>query len=263
MYRMTRIRFRPFKNAQIRWFIRRYGVDMGDAVAPDPASYPDFNHFFTRALKPQARPIPADPDFIVSPADGMLSSFGSIRAGTLFQAKGQSYTLDALLAGDHRLSSAFKDGSYATIYLAPRDYHRVHCPADGHLTRAIYVPGEFFSVNPKTVAQVPAIFARNERVIFDIETNFGPMAVIMVGAVCVSSVSTQWDGEITGSRGGPSVRDYHPTPALVRGDELARFNMGSTVVAIFPPDTFTWEVEEPAPYRCNEALARRRPSRTT
>ncbi len=256
MHRMTRVRFPPFKNAQIRWFIRHYGVDMSECENPEPETYRDFNHFFTRTLQPHARPAPSDPRMVVSPADGELSTLGEIHAGTLLQAKGQTYTLEALLAGDRHLVTALQGGSYATIYLAPHNYHRVHSPLDGNLKRTIFVPGDLFSVNPRTVARVPGIFARNERVIFELDTACGAVALIMVGAICVSSVSTEWDGELTGPGNTATTHTYSHRPTLARGDELARFNMGSTVVMLFPPGAVTWERESLGSCRCNEALAR-------
>lgn len=256
MHRLTRIRIAPIKNAQIRWFIKRYQVDMQDANESRPEKYADFNHFFTRSLKPNARPLSTELEALVSPADGLLSIAGTIDNGTLLQAKGQTYNLDTLVAKDERLRALFDGGSYANIYLAPGDYHRVHSPAAATLIRTIYVPGQLWSVKPRTVAKVPSIFARNERIIFELSTARGPIVMIMVGAVFVSSISTMWDDPLPKPKRQPIVNSYETPPVLHKGQEIARFNMGSTVIMLLPSRTIDWVARERHQIRCNETLAR-------
>ena len=221
----------------IRRFVAKYQVNMGEALNPDIASYATFNEFFTRGLKPGARPL-ADAD-LVSPVDGAISQFGAIEHDQIFQAKGHSYSTTALVGGDAELASHYQDGHFATIYLSPRDYHRIHMPVDGRLTRMVYVPGELFSVNPVTARGVPGLFARNERVVCVFETARGPFVQVLVGATIVGSMATVWHGVVNPPR-GKVVRswDYpnEPTSAirLKQGDEMGRFLLGSTVVLLFP-----------------------------
>lgn len=248
MFRLARIRVRPWKSWQIRWFARHYGVDMSQAAEPDLSAYPDFNSFFTRALRHDARPLPADdPDALVSPADGQLVAFGQVDGDRLLQAKGRHFSLRALLGGDDRWSETFRGGSFATVYLSPRDYHRVHMPLSGRLTQMSYVPGRLFSVNASTARLVRNLFARNERVIAFFETGFGPMAVVLVGAIFVGSIETVWAGRISPPHGG-EARSWHfpadagqPSPRLETGAELGRFNMGSTVIVLLPAGTVSWD----------------------
>lgn len=229
----------------IRWFIGRYGVNMAEAANPDPASYQSFNEFFTRPLKAGARPF-ADADFLC-PVDGAISQFGAIERDQIFQAKGHSYSTTALLGGDRELAAQFENGSFATLYLSPRDYHRIHMPCAGKLTRMIHVPGELFSVNPTTARGVPGLFARNERVVCVFDSAFGPFALVLVGATIVGSMATVWHGVINPPRPGV-VREWRydgeTSINLEKGQEMGRFLLGSTVVMTFPKNTLqfnpTW-----------------------
>ena len=228
----------------IRWFVGRYNVNMAEAANPDIASYKSFNEFFTRPLKEGARPQ-ADADFI-SPVDGAISQFGPIERDQIFQAKGHSYSTTALVGGDRKLAEQFENGSFATLYLSPRDYHRIHMPCDGKLTRMIYVPGELFSVNPTTARGVPGLFARNERVVCVFESEFGPFVLTLVGATIVGSMATVWHGMINPPRPGV-VREWRydgeQAVTLKKGDEMGRFLLGSTVVMLFPKDSLTFNPE--------------------
>lgn len=218
----------------IRWFVGRYGVNMTEAANPDIASYPSFNEFFTRPLKPGARPL-ADADYIC-PVDGAISQFGRIERDQIFQAKGHSYSTHALVGGDRDLAIQFQDGEFATLYLSPRDYHRIHMPCDGRLTRMIYIPGDLFSVNPTTARGVPGLFARNERVVCVFENDAGPFVLTLVGATIVGSMATVWHGQVNPPRPGTIKEwDYpHGEVVLKKGDEMGRFLLGSTVVMLFP-----------------------------
>ena len=218
----------------IRWFVGRYGVNMAEAANPDIASYPSFNEFFTRPLKPGARPL-ADADYIC-PVDGAISQFGRIERDQIFQAKGHSYSTHALVGGDRDLAIQFQDGEFATLYLSPRDYHRIHMPCDGRLTRMIYIPGELFSVNPTTARGVPGLFARNERVVCVFENDAGPFVLTLVGATIVGSMATVWHGQVNPPRPG-TIKEWDYAPGevvLKKGDEMGRFLLGSTVVMLFP-----------------------------
>ena len=236
--RATRIETPAIKNALIGAFVRGFNPDMSDAVVTDPLAYASFNAFFTRALRDDARPVAAGDEALASPVDGTVSEAGAIAANRLLQAKGQHYTLDALLSGAAATwAPAFRDGMFATIYLAPYNYHRIHMPADGHLVEAWYVPGRLFSVNAATAAAVPGLFARNERVVLIFEGRCGPFAVILVGALFVGSMTTVWHGDVTPRRPRrpallPATALRAP-PGLARGAELGRFNMGSTVILLF------------------------------
>ena len=217
----------------IRRFIRKFNVNMTEALNPDPTSYATFNDFFTRALKPGARPIAAAP--YVCPVDGAISQFGAIERDQIFQAKGHHYSTTALVGGDAALAAQFQDGSFATLYLSPRDYHRIHMPCDGVLKRMIYVPGDLFSVNPTTARGVPGLFARNERVVCVFDSSHGPWVMTLVGATIVGSMATPWHGVVNPPRTG-SVREwrYDDQPiALKQGEEMGRFLLGSTVVMLF------------------------------
>ena len=245
MYRLTRVEWRPYKDKVIRQIIQWYRVDMDEALESDPTQYRSFNDFFTRALRPDARPQEEAADAIAGPADGALSQIGHIQDGYLFQAKGHDYSLLQLLGGDREWSRRFEEGAFATIYLSPRDYHRVHMPYGGTLKKMLHVPGRLFSVNDTTTRMVPGLFARNERVISLFETDIGPMAVILVGAIFVSSIETVWAGTITPvSR---QVRHWRYPPdqpaqpiVLEKGEEMGRFNMGSTVILLFGRDALAW-----------------------
>ena len=226
----------------IRWFVGKYGVDMAEAAEPDIAAYTSFNDFFTRALKPGARPL-AQAD-LVCPVDGAISQFGRIEDGQIFQAKGHAYSTRALVGGDAELAAHFHHGSFATLYLSPRDYHRIHMPCDGRLTRMVYVPGDLFSVNPTTARGVPGLFARNERVVCVFESpEFGEFVLTLVGATIVGSMATVWHGVVNPKRLG-ELREWRYAPGgeggegqaitLRQGEEMGRFLLGSTVVMLFP-----------------------------
>ena len=225
----------------IRWFVGRYNVNMAEAANPDIASYKSFNEFFTRPLQSGARPLAAA-DFI-SPVDGAISQFGAIERDQIFQAKGHSYSTTALVGGDRELAARFENGSFATLYLSPRDYHRIHMPCAGKLTRMIYVPGALFSVNPTTARGVPGLFARNERVVCVFESEFGPFVLVLVGATIVGSMATVWHGVVNPPRSGV-LREWRyegNTPvSLKKGDEMGRFLLGSTVVMLFPKDSLAF-----------------------
>ena len=221
--------------AIIRWFVGKYGVNMAEAAEPDIARYNSFNDFFTRALKPGARPL-ATSD-LVSPVDGAISQFGAIEGEQIFQAKGHRYSSTALLGGDATLAAPFNGGHFATLYLSPKDYHRIHMPCAGRLTRMIHVPGELFSVNPTTALGVAGVFARNERVVCVFENERGPWVLVLVGATIVGSMATVWHGVVNPPRPG-KLREWHYADRDVRlaqGEEMGRFLLGSTVVLLFPP----------------------------
>lgn len=234
IHRATRVRAPWFKDIAIRWFVRAFGVDMSQAAEPRPTAYPTFNAFFTRALTPQSRPLPASGDAVACPVDGTVSQAGLAADGRLLQAKDRDYGLDALL-GDSALARRFEGGSFATLYLAPYDYHRIHMPLDGALRRMIYLPGRLFSVNAATVRSVPRLFSRNERVVCEFDTAAGPMALVLVGALNVGSIETVWAGEVAPGRGRqPMDVEYGKGEiTLDRGQEMGRFNMGSTVIMLF------------------------------
>ena len=249
--------------ATIRWFVRKYGVDMSEAVEPDLDRYPSFNAFFTRALKPGARPL-ATTD-LISPVDGSISQFGRIEDDRILQAKGHRYSTTTLVGGDTALARRFDDGSFATLYLSPRDYHRIHMPCDGRLLRMIHVPGDLFSVNPTTARGVPGLFARNERTVCVFERAAGDLFVIvLVGATIVGSMATVWHGVINAQR-GKRMREWHygdagSTPiVLTKGAEMGRFLLGSTVVLLFPkgPLVFDASWEPGKAIRFGEAMADR------
>ena len=224
----------------IRWFVGKYQVNMDEAADPDIAHYASFNDFFTRALKPGARPI-ARAD-LVCPVDGAISQFGAIRKDQILQAKGHDYTTSALLAGDTALAAQFQDGFFATLYLSPRDYHRIHMPCDGRLLRMIYVPGALFSVNPATARGVPGLFARNERVVCEFQTRSGPFVLVLVGATVVGSMATVWHGVVNPPR-TRAVREWRyddQQMVLKQGDEMGRFLLGSTVVLLLPAGATTF-----------------------
>jgi phosphatidylserine decarboxylase len=258
----TRIRFRPFKNALTAAFMRGYRPDLSDALEPDPYAYEDFNAFYTRALRPDARPLAGGAETIVCPVDGAMNQCGPIEQGQLLQAKGHHYSLDALLAGAApRWSPLFRDGSFATIYLAPFNYHRIHMPADGRLAAAWYVPGRLFSVNTTAARMVPGLFARNERVVLLFEGDFGPFAVIFVGALNVGSMATVWHGDVTPRQ--PRAVTELPLPReaerfRARGAEIGRFNMGSTVILLFGPGAVQLAaIDSGVPLRLGQAIATR------
>lgn len=223
--------------AVIKWFVRRYGVIMTEAANPDIRAYASFNDFFTRALRDDARPL-ADADF-VCPVDGAISQFGVIERGRIFQAKGHDYSTRALVGGDAALADTFNNGSFATLYLSPKDYHRIHMPCSGRLTRMIYVPGDLFSVNPATARGVPGLFARNERVVCEFQSATGPFVLVLVGATIVGSMATVWHGTVNPPRSSMICQWRYDDQALVleKGAEMGRFLLGSTVVLLFPQRT--------------------------
>ncbi|KIF79799.1 phosphatidylserine decarboxylase [Noviherbaspirillum autotrophicum] len=232
--RVARAEDERFTPQLIRWFAKRYGVNMEEALNPDLASYTSFNDFFTRALRPDARPLAAA-DF-VCPVDGAISQCGAIERDQIIQAKGHRYSTAALVGGDGALAAQFDHGSFATLYLSPRDYHRIHMPCDGRLTRMIYVPGALFSVNPATARGVPGLFARNERVVCVFESAFGPFVLTLVGATIVGSMATSWYGVVNPPR-TRTVREWRYDDqqiVLKKGEEMGRFLLGSTVVMLFP-----------------------------
>ncbi len=254
----TRLRWRPWKNWQIKWVIRRYGVDMNEALEPEPTHYPHFNSFFTRALRGGVRPLAAGTDDILCPADGAISQLGAIREGRIFQAKGRDFTTVELLGGSIARAAPFENGRFVTVYLSPRDYHRVHMPIAGRLREMIHVPGRLFSVAPHTTRAIPRLFARNERVVSIFDTEAGPMAVILVGALFVASIETVWAGVVTPPR-RREIRtwDYRDASlALTRGAELGRFNMGSTVIVLFGRGHAQWATQWQAdnPVRMGQRL---------
>ena len=250
--------------AIIRWFVGKYQVNMSEAANPDIASYKSFNEFFTRALKPGARPL-ANAD-LICPVDGAISQFGAVQGDQIFQAKGHSYSTTALVGGDASLAAQFNNGHFATLYLSPKDYHRIHMPCDGRLTRMIHVPGELFSVNPTTARGVPGLFARNERVVCVFESENanqrGPFVMVLVGATIVGSMATVWHGVVNPPR-VKEVREWRyggaeaDVPTLKQGDELGRFLLGSTVVMLFPagPLRFNSEWQAGRPIRLGESMA--------
>ncbi|MBS3804041.1 MAG: phosphatidylserine decarboxylase [Oleiphilaceae bacterium] len=232
------------KNRFVNWFIKRYGVDMSEAEDSDISHYPSFNAFFTRALKPGVRRILGGPDVVASPVDGAMSQLGQIRSDRVFQAKGQSFSLFELLGGDEARAAEFTEGEFATIYLAPKDYHRIHMPLAGTLREMVYVPGRLFSVNPLTAAHVPNLFARNERVVTIFDTDYGPMAMILVGAMIVGSVETVWAGVVAPGPRQVSTTRYHTLAKPLhfdKGEEMGRFRLGSTVILVFPKDVAKWD----------------------
>ncbi len=231
------------KNTFINWFIKKYGIDMSIAERETAEQYQTFNDFFTRSLKDGVRPIAKSDEVIVNPADGKISQLGTIENGFIFQAKDHLFSAKTLLGGDEELARPFKNGEFATIYLSPKDYHRVHMPMAGKLTKMIHVPGSLFSVNPLTARNVPNLFARNERVVALFDTAIGPMAMVLVGATIVGSIETVWQGTITPpTRDKLKVWDYPVEEAieLEKGAEMGRFKLGSTVVLLFPENTIQW-----------------------
>jgi phosphatidylserine decarboxylase len=228
--------------AAIRWFVQRYGVDMSEAANPDIGAYASFNDFFTRELRPGARPI-AQAEW-VCPVDGAISQFGPIEGDQVFQAKGHAYSTRALVGGDAELAARFQNGSFATLYLSPRDYHRIHMPCAGRLTRMIHVPGDLYSVNPATARGVPGLFARNERVVCVFDTAHGPFVLVLVGATIVGSMATVWHGVVNPPRVGV-VREWRYADQaieLAQAAEMGRFLLGSTVVMLWPkmPEPFSF-----------------------
>lgn len=250
-----------FKNRLIAWFIKRYQVNMSEALREEPTAYQHFNDFFTRALKADARPLDQSAHAVLSPADGAISQLGAIEHGRIFQAKGHSFSLLELLGGDAQHAAPFMGGSFATVYLSPKDYHRVHMPLTGTLREMIYIPGRLFSVNQTTAENVPELFARNERVACIFDTERGPMAIVLVGAMIVASIETVWAGMIT-----PPLRqlrrfDYTDSSrqaiTLEKGAEMGRFKLGSTAILLFADNHVSWEqaLSEGSPVQMGQRIA--------
>lgn len=231
------------KNFLIKAFATHFVVDMSEAVEEDLTQYENFNAFFTRALKPGARPICEAENAIACPADGAVSEIGTIELGSVMQAKGQYYSLISLLGGDAGLTNVLMGGKFLTVYLSPRDYHRVHMPVAGRLVKMTYVPGQLFSVNQTTANNVPGLFARNERLVCEFEADFGRFAVVLVGAMIVASIETVWAGEVAPIR--PRLHSVNYVEAseilLQKGEEMGRFKLGSTAIILFPENTVEWQ----------------------
>lgn len=249
------------KNTFIKWFAKRYNINMSEALVEDPTAYTNFNTFFTRELKPGIRPIDAADEAIVSPADGAVSQLGDIEHGRIFQAKGRGYGLATLLGGDQKLADQFINGSFATIYLSPKDYHRVHMPFTGTLRETIYVPGDLYSVNQTTAANVDQLFARNERLVAIFDTERGPMAMVLVGAMIVAGIETVWSGHEAPRIKAPVRTAFQAEPqepiTLQKGEEMGRFKLGSTVVLLFGEDAVNWQdhLQADSPLRLGERIA--------
>ena len=264
MHAITRSEIRWWKTSFTRWFVNHFQVDMSLAQEPNLDSYPSFNAFFTRALRSDARPIVADESLLACPVDGAVSQLGKIKSGRIFQAKGRDYTLLELLGNDAEKARQFEDGHFSTLYLSPRDYHRIHLPIDGKLTAMSHIPGRLFSVSPATARAVPRLFARNERVVAYFDTDIGPMAVVMVGAIFVASIETVWAGEVT-PPAGQKIRHWEydanaPGYQFKKGDEIGRFNMGSTVILLHSKDRIEWldNVRPSDKVQMGQAIAKRR-----
>ena len=239
---ITHSEIKALKNWCINTVIKHYGVNMTEALEENPEVFKSFNHFFTRVLKPEVRPLTTEKNAIASPADGAVSQAGNITDGLIFQAKGMSFTAADLLGGDAERAKPFEDGVFATVYLSPKDYHRLHMPLTGTLKEMVHIPGKLFSVNTVTTRSVPGLFARNERVAAIFDTEAGPMALVLVGAIFVSSIETVWHGVVTPPT-APSVQTWHYDDkpiTLKKGEEIGRFNMGSTIIVLFGKDKVQW-----------------------
>lgn len=246
------------KNFLIRQFMDQFGIRLDDAARQTPEQFRSFNDFFTRELRDGVRPVDTASNTLVSPADGAISQLGQIRHGRIFQAKGQDFSLNELLGGDPQRSAPFVNGSFATVYLSPRDYHRVHMPLAGTLREMVYVPGALFSVNQTTAENVPRLFARNERLVAIFDTEVGPMAMVLVGAMIVAAIETVWAGRITPPTRELKVVDYqNPQPvSLGKGEEMGRFLLGSTVILCFPENVMQWDkdLESGSPVRVGKRM---------
>ena len=252
--------FPIIKDTFIKWFAKRYDVNMSEALQEDLSSYKSFNEFFTRPLKDGARPLAEGDDTLVSPADGAVSQLGKIKLGRVFQAKGRDYSVAELLGGDAERAAPFVNGDFMTVYLSPKDYHRVHMPFAGTLKETVYVPGDLFSVNPATTENVDALFARNERLVCIFETEFGPMAMVLVGAMIVAGIETVWSGQVTPLPKQPQAQQYTGEAIrLEKGAEMGRFKLGSTVVMCFPENAieFAEALKAESALRMGQALAAR------
>ncbi|WP_438970012.1 archaetidylserine decarboxylase [Methylophaga sp.] len=238
MHKLTQSQVSWFKNLFIRFISWKFKVDISEAASPNLADYPSFNAFFTRKLKDGIRPVANGDDVVVSPVDGAISQLGKVHQGRIIQAKGRDYSVMELLGGNQEQAALYESGQFATIYLSPKDYHRIHMPVTGTLSEMRYVPGKLFSVNPRTARAVPELFARNERVVCQFDTAFGPLIMVLVGAIFVGSMETVWSGQITPPY-GKKIQDWkysgEQAIQIKKGDEMGRFNMGSTVVMLLPP----------------------------
>ncbi len=245
MSKLTHSEIKVWKNCMINQVIKLYGVNMSEAKQQDINQFSSFNQFFTRELKAVARPIDTSPNTVVCPADGAVSQAGQIEQDNLFQAKGKSFSTVDLLGGDKQRAAAFENGSFTTIYLSPKDYHRLHMPIKGTLTEMVHIPGRLFSVNTATTNSVPGLFARNERVACLFDTEIGSMALILVGAIFVSSIETTWHGVVT----PPTIKTVRSwqyqdnAPVIEKGEEMGRFNMGSTIIVLFAKDKVEWDAD--------------------
>jgi phosphatidylserine decarboxylase len=258
MYRLTRCEKVWFKNLFIRFIVKQYNVNVAEAEQTDLDAYPSFNAFFTRTLRAGVHQIAQGQDVAVSPVDGAISQIGAIEQGQIIQAKGHSYSVASLLGGNEALAEQFEGGQFTTIYLSPKDYHRIHMPLDGQLKQMTYIPGKLFSVSPRTARTVPDLFARNERVVTVFETEIGPLVVVLVGAIFVGSMETVWAGQITPPYGKDIQHWTYDDDKLTlnKGEELGRFNMGSTIVMLLPRDAkaFLSEWAANSPIRLGQAM---------
>lgn len=245
VYFLARWKLPVWKNVLIQLFIRIFNVNMAEAEVNEPEKYSSFNEFFTRRLKADARPIDNNTSTIISPVDGYLSEFGDITGNSLIQAKGMAYTLDRLLSGNTGLVKQFQNGRFATLYLSPKNYHRIHMPCKGQLQQMIYIPGRLFAVNSHTTRVVDHLFGRNERAVIIYATDLGPLAMIMVGAIFVGNMETVWSGEINNPYPKQIQTDHYASLArpiaLDKGEEMGRFNMGSTVILLFEKNALEWD----------------------
>jgi len=230
-----------FKNPLIKWFVKSYQVNMSEARESNPTAFANFNDFFTRELKPDARSFVEQTGSIACPVDGAISQIGDIEAGRIFQAKGHEFSTYDLLGGSLELEKEFAGGKFTTIYLSPKDYHRIHMPISGTLRKMIYVPGRLFSVSPLTASRVPSLFSRNERAVAIFDTEYGPMAMVLVGAMIVASIETVWAGLVTPPKRQRQTFNYQTPIHLEKGDEMGRFKLGSTVILLFGKDAINWE----------------------
>lgn len=258
MGKFTHNQIPAVKNLLIRSISKAYRINLDDALMPGIDSYRCFNEFFTRELKPGARPVARENEAIASPADGFISQAGSLTGDSIIQAKGKNYSVETLLGGDRERATPFVNGQFATIYLSPRDYHRLHMPVSGTLREMVHVPGRLFSVNDATVRGVPSLFARNERVVAIFDTEAGPMALVLVGAIFVASIETVWHGVVTPPTAS-SIQTWRYAPdeiVLEKGAEMGRFNMGSTIIVLFPKDVAKWSpsLQPGVPMRMGEAI---------
>ncbi len=243
MSKLTHCENKIWKNLFIRQIIKHYGVNMDEALEPDINAYKSFNHFFTRQLKPEVRPLVSELGAVASPADGEVSQAGQITNGDIFQAKGKSFTAVDLLGGDAERAEPFNNGVFTTIYLSPKDYHRLHMPLTGTLREMVHIPGKLFSVNTATTRSVPGLFAKNERVVAIFDTEVGPMALVLVGAIFVSSIETVWHGVVTPPTASTVMTWFYQKKKAVtlqKGEEMGRFNMGSTIIVLFGKDSVKW-----------------------